>query len=104
MADLKLDKDGYLINLEDWNSDVAQQLASNINITLTPEHWEIIYTLQDYYREYQHAPSQRPFVKFIAMKLGKEKGNSLFLMKLFSGSPALEAARIAGLPRPVNCF
>ncbi|MES2603574.1 MAG: TusE/DsrC/DsvC family sulfur relay protein, partial [Pseudomonadota bacterium] len=32
------------------------------------------------------------------------KGNSLYLLSLFPGSPARLAARIAGLPRPVNCM
>ena len=104
MTTLQLDQDGYLINLDCWTPEVATELASQNNIGLTDAHWEIISALQNYYKTYDHAPSQRPFVKHIANTLGKEKGNSLYLMTLFPESPAKVAALIAGLPRPTNCF
>ena len=33
-----------------------------------------------------------------------DKGNSIYLHKLFPGNPAKLAAKIAGLPRPTNCI
>ncbi|MDD7804000.1 MAG: TusE/DsrC/DsvC family sulfur relay protein [Endozoicomonas sp. (ex Botrylloides leachii)] len=104
MTDLTLDQDGYLAKLDDWNKEVAFKLAAIENISLTEAHWEIINAVQAFYKQYQHAPSQRPFVNYIANTLGKEKGNSIYLMQLFSDSPAKVAARIAGLPRPTHCF
>ena len=104
MTDLTLDQDGYLTNRDDWNQQAAIELAAMENITLTDTHWEIISALQAFYQQYEHTPSQRPFVKHIANTLGKEKGNSIYLMQLFPDSPAKIAARIAGLPRPTNCF
>lgn len=104
MTELTLDKDGYLTDLSQWNESVAHQLAAHHNLTLTDAHWPIIHLLRQYYQEFEHAPSQRPFVKYIAMHLGKEQGNSLYLMKLFPESPAKLAALVAGLPRPTNCF
>ena len=100
----ELDKDGYLVHLNQWTREVAGQLAESEAITLTDAHWEVIDALRGYYQTFEHAPSQRPFVKYIANTLGKEKGNSLYLMTLFPESPAKVAARIAGLPRPTNCF
>ncbi|USE33941.1 TusE/DsrC/DsvC family sulfur relay protein [Endozoicomonas sp. SCSIO W0465] len=101
---LNLDNDGYLANLDQWNADVATELAALEGIALTDAHWEVIYALRAFYQQYELAPNQRPFVKHIANTLGKEKGNSLYLMQLFPESPARVAARIAGLPRPTNCF
>ncbi len=101
---LSLDHDGYLENLSDWNPEVAELLANQDGICLTDDHWEIIHILRDFYQSFEMAPSQRPFVKHIANTLGKEKGNSMYLMRLFPESPAKVAARIAGLPRPTNCF
>jgi tRNA 2-thiouridine synthesizing protein E len=46
----------------------------------------------------------RILVKLVANELGPEKGNSLYLLQLFPGSPARVASRIAGLPRPANCI
>ena len=104
MTDLKLDKDGYLVEIDHWNTDIAAELAADMGIVLTEAHWEVLNALRGFYQSYEHAPSQRPFVKHIANVLGKDKGNSLYLMGLFPESPAKVAARIAGLPRPTNCF
>lgn len=101
---LTLDKDGYLENFKDWTPSAAAHLALQDGIELTDAHWEIINALREFYQTFELSPSQRPFVKHVANTLGKEKGNSLYLMKLFPESPAKVAARIAGLPRPTNCF
>jgi tRNA 2-thiouridine synthesizing protein E len=46
----------------------------------------------------------RILVKTVGEKLGPDKGQSLYLLKLFPGSPAKVAAKIAGLPKPTNCL
>ncbi|MDY7534076.1 TusE/DsrC/DsvC family sulfur relay protein [Pseudomonas sp. Bout1] len=101
---LELDKDGYLIDLSDWSSDVANALASAEGLALTPEHWEILELLRCFYSEFQLSPATRPLIKYTALKLGPEKGNSLHLNRLFKGTPAKLAAKLAGLPRPTNCL
>lgn len=101
---LPLDNDGYLADITLWSPEIAAQLAALENIELTQAHWEVLHALRDFYQQYQIAPNQRPFVKHIAQTLGADKGNSLYLMQLFPESPARMAARIAGLPRPTNCF
>ena len=98
------DKDGYLRNLADWNPAVAEQIARQCGITLTAEHWQVIELAQAFYRTYDLSPDMRPLVKWVRAELGKEKGSSLYLLKLFPGSPARLAAKIAGLPRPTNCL
>lgn len=104
MQPAALDKDGFLRNLSDWDEAVAQQLASSESIELSPAHWEIIHCLRKFYAEFELSPAMRPLVKYVAQELGPEKGNSIYLMRLFPGSPAKVAARIAGLPRPENCL
>lgn len=101
---LNLDKDGYLAELDEWNTEIATELAALEGIILTAAHWEVIHALRAFYQQYELAPNQRPFVKYIGNTLGQDKGNSIYLMKLFPESPARVAARIAGLPRPTNCF
>jgi tRNA 2-thiouridine synthesizing protein E len=101
---IALDQEGFLKNLEDWNEDIARELAVAENIALTDAHWEIIQLLKQFYQQYELSPSMRPLVKYIAQELGKEKAKSIYLMKLFPGSPAKIAAKIAGLPKPDNCL
>ncbi len=101
---LELDKDGYLVDLNDWSVDVANALAATEALELTPAHWEILELLRDFYAEFQLSPATRPLIKYTALKLGAQKGNSLHLNHLFNGTPAKLAAKLAGLPRPTNCL
>ena len=101
---LGLDKEGFLLDLSDWSPDIAVMLADNESITVTAAHWEILDLLRRFYQETEVAPAMRPFVKLVHEELGPEKGNSIYLMTLFGPSPALIAAKCAGLPRPTNCL
>jgi tRNA 2-thiouridine synthesizing protein E len=101
---IELDKDGFLVDLDDWSNDVASALAAAEGIELTPEHWEVLELLRSFYAEFQLSPATRPLVKYTALKLGPEKGNSQHLNRLFNGTPAKLAAKLAGLPKPTNCL
>jgi tRNA 2-thiouridine synthesizing protein E len=101
---LALDKDGYLTDLQDWSEAVAEALARREELELSAEHWEILRLLRDFYTEFQLSPATRPLIKYVALKLGPEKGNSLHLNRLFKGTPAKLAAKLAGLPKPTNCL
>lgn len=100
----ELDQDGFLVNLQDWNNHVASLLASNEGIALSPQHWEIIELVRSYHREFDRSPEMRPLVKYVGMKLGADKGKSIYLLKLFPGSPAKTVCKLAGLPKPDNCL
>ncbi|SEQ25823.1 MULTISPECIES: TusE/DsrC/DsvC family sulfur relay protein [Pseudomonas] len=104
MTALNVDKEGYLLDLGDWSVEIAEELALREGLPLTPEHWEILHALRDFYAEFQLSPANRPLIKYIAQNLGPEKGNSLHLNLLFKGSPAKLAAKLAGLPKPTNCL
>ena len=101
---IELDKDGYLVDLNDWSEDVAHALAAQAGIELRPEHWEILTLLRSFYQEFELSPATRPLIKYTALKLGADKGNSLHLNRLFNGTPAKLAATLAGLPKPTNCL
>ncbi|MDH4560628.1 TusE/DsrC/DsvC family sulfur relay protein [Pseudomonas sp. BN411] len=101
---IPLDKDGYLQELADWSPSVANALAVREELELQPEHWEILELLRGFYAEFQLSPANRPLVKYVAQKLGPDKGNSLHLNRLFKGAPAKLAAKLAGLPKPTNCL
>ncbi len=101
---IKCDIEGYLLNLEDWNKDVAIAIAKSEGIELTSEHWRVIELLRDFYQEYKIAPAMRALVSAVKRDLGSDKGNSIFLHKLFPGGPAKQANKIAGLPKPIRCI
>jgi tRNA 2-thiouridine synthesizing protein E len=99
-----LDKEGYLRELTDWNEGVASLLAQQENINLGPAHWEVIKLLRSFYRRHQVSPATRALINLVKRELGPDKGKSVYLMKLFRGSPAKTANKIAGLPKPDNCI
>lgn len=99
-----VDLEGYLRRLEDWTPPVAEALAEDCGLILTPGHWEIILLVRAAYQENQLALPMRPLVNLVREKLGPEKGRSIYLMRLFPGSPAKLVNRIAGLPKPSNCL
>jgi len=102
--EVALDKEGYLVSLEHWNEVVATTLAAQEQITLGPSHWEVINLLRIFYNRHQMSPANRALVNLVKRDLGSEKGKSIYLMKLFKGSPAKTASKIAGLPKPENCL
>ena len=91
------DEEGYLTDIAEWTPELAE------NIALTPEHWEVVNFLRDYYEEYQIAPAVRILMKEMTKKYGKEKGDQKYLYGLFPYGPAKQACKIAGLPKPTGC-
>ena len=102
--EIALDQDACLCSLADWSPQVAQALAAREGMELTDAHWEVLYAVQQFYTQFQLSPANRALVKYVALNLGKDKGNSLYLNGLYNGMPAKLAAPLAGLPTPANCF
>ncbi len=94
---VELDEDGFIVNLEEWNEDVARYLAKEEGIDeLSEDHWKLINYLKGYFAEYGIAPMVR--------KMTKESGYSLKeIYDLFPSGPAKGACKVAGLPKPTGC-
>ncbi|KZZ61662.1 sulfur relay protein TusE [Oleiphilus sp. HI0122] len=92
------------MNLEDWSEEVAVTIAREEGIELNDDHWEVLWLLREFYAEFDLSPANRILVKAVKEELGEKKGNSIYLLQLFPGSPAKIASKIAGLPKPLNCL
>ncbi len=102
--EVETDDDGYLINLEDWNEDVAKYLAGTEEVEMGEGQWDIVTFLRDYYSQYQIAPMIKILVKAIAKSKDLDKrAASKLLYELYPAGPAKQACKIAGLPKPTGC-
>ena len=96
--EIAFDADGHLANREDWNEELAVELAKMEGIEeLTDRHWIVINFIRKEFDEKGDAPSIR--------KLTKESGvDTKELYALFPKGPAKKSAKVAGLPKPKGCI
>ncbi len=88
---VKLDDQGFLMNLEDWDEEVAQDLAFNEGIEdLSDEKLEIVKFMREYYRKF----NAFPILDYVCKHTHQAKGcvNEEFI------NPE-KAWKIAGLPK-----
>jgi len=94
--ELNVNEEGYLVDFNDWNEDVARVLAEEHNITLTDRHWEVIKYIQDQFKKGE-ALSIRGIKKSDVIDI-KE------FYALFPGGPLKLSTLIAGIPKPKSCI
>jgi TusE/DsrC/DsvC family sulfur relay protein len=91
-----VDAEGFLTDYDEWNENLARQLAAQIGIELSDPHLRVLrFQRADYKAQGETATLRR-----VSIKAGipiKE------LLALFPGKPAKKMAYIAGLPKPVGC-
>lgn len=95
---------GNLVNLEDWNEDLASVLAEKEGIQLSDEHWKVITFLRKFYFQYGIAPMVKILIKHMSDELGSDAVDKGHMYELFPGGPAKQGSRIAGLPSPQGCI
>jgi tRNA 2-thiouridine synthesizing protein E len=96
--------DGFLKNQNDWNEQIALEIAETNDVSLTDEHWQIVRFIRSYYLQYKHLPNARVFVKAVRYEFGEKIGNSRYLHRLFPDGPLKFSCKIAGLPKPPSCL
>ncbi len=103
---IEIDEEGYLLNLNDWNEEVAIAIATNGHIDMTESHWALVEATREYYQEKGKHPWGNDLVHILGRYLKEsphEKRHDVnaYLYQLFSSSPEAQLAKIAGLPKPL---
>ncbi len=101
---VQLSEAGWLENLDEWNEDLAVEIAKNEKIeSLTEEHWDIINEARDYFKDNGVVCEPRAFSKIMKKKYGKDRSDQKYIYSLFPTGLIKCANKIAGLPRPKGC-
>ncbi len=94
--EVEVNDEGFLTRPEQWNEELALELAKLIGLELTDAHWTIIQFLrEDYAAQGETATLRRVSTQTDAPV------KSLFA--LFPGKPAKKMAYVSGLPKPKGC-
>ena len=97
----RLTSDGRLVNLSEWNEDVAYALAQQDGIELGDAHWEILCVMRLFYQEFNISPVRKLLRRTVAERLEPEKASDRYFNDLFPGGVEIQGTRIAGLPIPL---
>jgi len=92
---IKVDDEGYLLNLDDWNERVACALTHTVEdvdeCDLTDDRMEILKFMRDYYRRFEAFPIVRQVCKNVRQQ------NACLYEQFID---PIKAWKIAGLPKP----
>jgi tRNA 2-thiouridine synthesizing protein E len=91
-----VDDEGFLTEYDEWDEQLGTELAAQIGIQLTPEHWTAIRFLRTDYVEQGETATLRRVSTLAGIPVKT-------LFELFPTKPAKKMAYIAGLPKPHGC-
>ena len=92
------DDEGYLVDPETWDHDVAAALAAQIGVVLEDDHWFVLRFMRDYYQEHQIAPDARHVMRHLEQRHPGAGRKRLF--ELFPYGYVAQACKVAGMRRP----
>ena len=96
---IEVTETGYLVDINDWNEDVALALAADEGVELTDKHWDVIkYLRSEHIDNAGNEPNERTILKDLG-KIWGSKPSSKDTYELFPGAPSKQGRKIAGLPQ-----
>ena len=94
------DDDGFLLDPDDWDEEIANNIANQSNLSLTDDHWKLIYFIREYYEEHGSVPELRKILKIIKNELGEDKATRKYVYRLFPFGYGQQGCKIAGMRQP----
>ncbi len=92
----EMSSEGFLVDAGTWTREFAAAIAAEVGYELSDAHWQLIEWLQSEYAASGASPNVRRIG--VASPVATKQ-----LYTMFPSAPAMEAARLAGLPKPVGC-
>ena len=98
---IQTDAEGYLLDPNEWNEEIAEEFARQEELELTEPHWKIIGFMRTHYNERNVPADVRDVTKFIAKEFdcGKKEAKKHFF-ELFPFGHVQQCCKITGMRRP----
>ncbi len=93
---VSVDDGGYMTDSNQWNGEIAKDIAQQLGIELSEQHWAVINWLRE-----QHAQGVEANIRKVGNS-GIVNIKEFYL--LFPNGPLKNASKIAGLPKPTSCL
>jgi tRNA 2-thiouridine synthesizing protein E len=91
-----VNEEGYFTNSSQWTREIAVEIAKELEITLTDQHYAILEFLRNRYSSGE------------ALSIRSINHSGIIDVKtfyqLFPGAPLKKATKIAGIPKPASCI
>lgn len=94
---IHVDEEGFLTEYDEWDEQLAEVLAAQLDLELTDDHWRLIRFLREDYKERGVTATPRRVQAYGGFPLKQQ-----FL--LFPTKPGRKMAYVAGLPKPKGCI
>jgi tRNA 2-thiouridine synthesizing protein E len=94
--EVQINEEGFLTNPDEWTQEIGAELAKNIGVEMTDEHWALINWLRADFKEKGETATTRRVQTVGGFATKKQ-------FELFPKKPAKKMAYIAGLPKPHGC-
>ena len=92
---IEVNDEGYFQNPDQWNEEIAVELAKEQGIELTSKHFEVLHYLREKFNE------------GVALSIRRVSKSGVCDIKtfyqLFPGGPLKISSKIAGIPKPASC-
>lgn len=93
---IEVNEEGFMTNFSQWNKQIGEEIAKDVNINLSPRHWQVIDYIQGEYKK------ESPLS---IRKIGKSGVVDIKeFYSLFPNAPLKTATKIAGIPKPASCI
>jgi tRNA 2-thiouridine synthesizing protein E len=94
--EVHVNEEGFLTEYDEWSEEIAAELAKNIEVEMTDEHWALIKWLREDYKEKGETATTRRVQTAGGVPTKKQ-------FELFPKKPAKKMSYVAGLPKPKGC-
>ena len=94
--EVHVNEEGFLTEYDEWSEEIGAELAKNIEVEMTDEHWSLIKWLREDYKEKGETATTRRVQTEGGVPTKKQ-------FELFPKKPAKKMSYVAGLPKPKGC-